>query len=151
MQFKFKQDQLYDFRMTLKYGDWRLNGETKYIFLSKLNNLLTEKKLCILNLDDISWRGKNKPLRYRREKCLCCKGSRYKLADISVPLISLLDSSNPMNKPYTLLDGKHRAEKMLSNKIPTAKSYIFTIEEIQPFLLSYEEFLSKINSNSLGS
>lgn len=61
-------------------------------------------------------------------------GPRFNLADIRFPGIVVENMPNPYNKPYRLIDGKHRLAKMILEGKQRSEFYVFQYEEILPFV-----------------
>lgn len=70
-----------------------------------------DKYLVKLPLEDVAWRGKHCFPMLAFNQCPCCKGRRYKVLDLSFPII-VTDMSNPYNDKYRTLDGSHRCAQM---------------------------------------
>ena len=74
------------------YGNWRLiqrRQDDMYLQLSSIVTLLTEDRLKQVNLKDIAYKGFNLARERTHNRCICCKGLRYKQANISSPGILL--------------------------------------------------------------
>ena len=55
------------------------------------------------------------------------------MCDYRYPGILLKDTPNPPDKPYRLIDGKHRITKMEQHHMVSAPFYIFTLDEIASY------------------
>ena len=117
------------------YGDWRLSEHESKLYLNQIEHLLTDDKLQDVMFDDIAWKGMHLPEEQRRDKCICCHGVRYHNCDVNYPPILCIDTPNPFNKKYRLLDGKHRLEKMLAQHKNKSKFYVLEYDDIKEFLI----------------
>ena len=66
--------------------------------------------------------------------------SRYLTADTSFPGIVVKDMPNPYNKPYRLIDGRHRILKRLNDDQETVNVYILTEQDIRKFYTDYGKY-----------
>ena len=109
-------------------NDWELEsiGPAR-IITSKLYPLIKYKKLnpIELYLDEVAY----KPL-----DNIDVDSVRYKLADINYPLFVIEGMHNPYNKPYRLIDGRHRLLKQLNEGKTKFLFYIFTIDDINHYI-----------------
>lgn len=108
--------------------DWVISGygETNFILCNRLYNWCKAKKITPIeiNIDHIA----AKPF-----ESGYCK-IRYENADISLPgIVSKI--SNPMNKKYRLIDGRHRLLKLSALKYNTMLFYDIPISVIHRFIL----------------
>ena len=62
---------------------------------------------------------------------------RYLVANIKYPVIVVEGMQNPHNKPYRMIDGRHRLLKQLNNK--TINAYVLTEADISKFYQEYKE------------
>ena len=65
-------------------------------------------------------------------ECICCGCERYHNCDIKFPGI-VVEASNPSNKKYRLLDGKHRIRKMIDKCIDQSLFYVLNLENIRQY------------------
>jgi hypothetical protein len=49
---------------------------------------------------------------------------RYLNANLNLPAIVVRGMQNPLNKPYRMIDGRHRILKAKENKIPELLTYV---------------------------
>ena len=118
------------------YGDWRISKDLLSLQLGKINHLLVEDKLKIIDFKDIAWKGMNLKLNMRRENCICSHGRRFDSCDTGFPGILTnfsINIPNPFNRKYRMLDGKHRLEKMLSQNITRSLFYVLDLNDIIPY------------------
>ena len=123
----------HSFKVCKDYGDWTIGHGHCSIKFSDLIPSLTPERLKVLDHVDIAWLGCDFKKQIE-ENCLCCNGERYKKCDIKYPGIIVQDIPNPFWKKYTLIDGKHRMQKMRANGITQSPFYIFKFPEIKKFL-----------------
>lgn len=120
------------------YGDWRLTErspflEEEIIIMQEIKHLLTDDKLKTVKFLEIAWKGMHFPVDERRDKCICCGGRRYFSCNTNYPPVLCIHTSNPYNKKYRMIDGKHRMEKMVAQGLVSSKFYVLTFEDIEPF------------------
>ena len=121
------------------YGDWRITKDdtfVRFVRLNRLNHLLTEDKLKLINFKDIAWKGMSLDLSMRRDTCICCHGKRYANCNTDYPCILTRfneGTPNPFNKTYRMLDGKHRIDKMLCQGITKSLFYVLDLNDIIPY------------------
>jgi len=121
------------FKVCRNYGDWTIGHGNCYIQFSDLIPYLTPERLKVLDHIDIAWLGCDLK-KGIEEDCLCCGGTRYRKCDIKYPGIIVQDIPNPFWKKYTLIDGKHRMQKMRASGITQSPFYLFKFSEIKRFL-----------------
>ena len=117
------------------YGDWLLrdvSDDNLFLYMNDLKHLLIEDKLQMLYHNEISWKGDNLPLNLTGSECICCGGERYHNCNIKFPGI-VVEASNPSNKKYRLLDGKHRIRKMIDKGIDQSLFYVLNLENIRQY------------------
>lgn len=68
------------------------------------------------------------------------KSNRYKMASTSYPLIVVSRLPNPLNRPYTLIDGRHRLHKILEQGKTDAKVYALKGTDIEEFIVDIPFF-----------
>jgi hypothetical protein len=66
--------------------------------------------------------------------------NRYKLASTSYPLIVVHRLPNPLNRPYTLIDGRHRMHKLLTQGKTDAKVYALEKTDIEEYIIDIPFF-----------
>tara|TARA_R100000908_G_C3669223_1_gene92892 strand:+ start:42 stop:620 length:579 start_codon:yes stop_codon:yes gene_type:complete len=125
------------------FGDWRIKNkgfeylyrQRKMIYLcnNDILHLLTDERLNTLSLDDIAWKGKNFS-DDDKYKSLITSGRKWENCDTKFPIIAIEENFNPMNLKYTLIDGRHRAEKLLSQNCKNAKVYVLKWNDIKNYL-----------------
>ena len=121
---------------SILYGDWRITKDNTFVRLNKLNHLLTEDKLKLINFKDIAWKGMSLDLSMRRDNCICCHGKRFLNCNTDYPCIVCRftgDIPNPFGKKYRMLDGKHRIDKMLCQGITKSLFYVLDLNDIIPY------------------
>ncbi len=59
---------------------------------------------------------------------------RYIAADTSYPCILLNDLSNPENKKYRMIDGRHRLLKTLLQGKNFINGYVLSFADVEPFI-----------------
>tara|TARA_R110002074_G_scaffold299968_3_gene471382 strand:+ start:1418 stop:1834 length:417 start_codon:yes stop_codon:yes gene_type:complete len=120
------------------FGSWELAqhpNQDVYLTLSSIVNLLTEDRLKQVDLKDIAYKGFNLARARTHNRCICCKGVRYKKANTSYPGI-LLDQSS-YGRAYTMIDGKHRMMKLHQEKTIYSYFYVLTYNDIREHLRRY--------------
>ena len=123
----------HSFTHTKNYGDWSIGHGSCAIKFSSLVPFLKPERLKVLDHVEIAWLGCE--LKKGIEKdCLCCGGERYIKCDIKYPGIIVQNIPNPFWKEYTLIDGKHRMQKMRASGITQSPFYVFKFSEIKRFL-----------------
>jgi hypothetical protein len=63
--------------------------------------------------------------------------ARYITANINYPVIVVQGMQNPHNKPYRMIDGRHRLLKQINNK--TVNAYVLTEQDISKFYQEHKE------------
>jgi hypothetical protein len=134
------------------YGDWRfvditdLNLQIQNSFF--ISFIEYEK---IVDFSYVAWKGKNLSQNERKDNCICCNGLRYQNCDTSFPGILIRGAPNPFNLEYRMVDGKHRIEKLISQKKSKSLFYIIEYEKIREEILRSFSILPKFkyNDNSL--
>ena len=112
-----------------------MNGIMGRIYLEKIKPFLKKNRLEKLNIDEIGWKGKHLS-EEESINCPCCNGERYRKCDINIPGIVSINTPNPYNKKYRMIDGKHRIRKRLNNGHKHGFFYVFTYGEIKKFIES---------------
>ena len=106
-----------------------------HISMDDIEHLCDNEHLKIVNLNEVSWYGKHKPLDERRENCVCCNGEKYKKCDIKYEPIVIEDSiNNPLETKYFAMDGRHRFEKMEAQEIHSCRAFVLKYQEIEKYL-----------------
>ena len=126
------------FSANTPFGNWELiqhPREDVYLVLSSIINLLTEDRLQQVDLKDIAYKGFNLAKARTHNRCICCKGIRYKQANTSYPGIVLAQTS--YGRPYTMIDGKHRVMKLEQQQKTFSYFYVLTYDEIKNHLRRY--------------
>tara|TARA_Y100001963_G_scaffold37529_1_gene52441 strand:+ start:845 stop:1972 length:1128 start_codon:yes stop_codon:yes gene_type:complete len=118
-------------------ADWRVRKNNCKVQLSDIKHLLTDDKIKIISFDDVARKGMKLPVIERREHCFCCQGVRYLTCDTKYPPILCNNMPNPFNKKYRCIDGKHRIEKMLSQKITESKCYVLDYFDVEEYFIDY--------------
>ncbi len=121
-------------------GDWRYddqenNGYILRLYMRDITHLLSDDRLMLIDHNDIAYKGFNLDESLKGENCVCCDGERFKECDTSFPGI-LMKGQNTFNKPYRMIDGKHRLFKLIYNGINKSSFYILEYDEIQHYLKS---------------
>ena len=62
------------------------------------------------------------------------EGSRYKNADITLPCLVVEGMENPHNKPYRMIDGRHRLLKSANNNIMEIVAYVLDRSQAVKFI-----------------
>lgn len=111
--------------------EWSLGGISGSIDTRKLWAYVKYKQMDAVDvhLTDIS----HKPL-----EDINTGDNRYILADISYPLLIVKGMVNPHNKPYRMIDGRHRLlkHKLLNNNY--VPCYVLLLDEVLPHVLRYK-------------
>lgn len=66
--------------------------------------------------------------------------SRYLTANTGYPGIAVKGMPNPYNKPYRLIDGRHRLLKRINENHSTVNVYILTEQDIRKFYQDYGKY-----------
>lgn len=116
------------------YGDWGLPGrEYSYISLDDLVRTLgagrrpvhiAHAEICAKPGD---WFGTDDFI-----------GPRFEAADARYPGIVVAAMPNPCQLPFRLIDGRRRLEKLRRKGISKSAFYVFTFDEVQPFIIDYD-------------
>lgn len=62
------------------------------------------------------------------------EGNRYKNADITLPCLVVEGMENPHNKPYRMIDGRHRLLKSANNNIMEIVAYVLDRSQAVKFI-----------------
>ena len=124
----------HSFSYSKDYGDWTIGNGSCAIKVSDLAPLLKPERLKVLEHVDIAWLGCNLKEGIR-EDCLCCQGERYKKCDTKYPGIIVQDIPNPFWRKYTLIDGKHRMQKIRASGVTESPFYLLKFLDIKRFLI----------------
>jgi len=106
--------------------EWAIEGVGEGIIDTRLLwDLVKYKQLILqhLSIDKIS----HKPL-----DTIDIRGPRYKLADTRFPLLVVEGMANPHNKPYRLIDGRHRLLKHIEGNLLQVPCYILLVDQVLP-------------------
>ncbi len=110
-------------------GIWRIFNYDATIYLPSIEHLLTDDRLQTISFKDIG----SKQYNILDPEWIRINKLRLMMCDYRYPGILLKDTPNPPDKPYRLIDGKHRMTKMEQNHINSAPFYIFTLDEIASY------------------
>lgn len=58
---------------------------------------------------------------------------RYFMADLDYPVILVKGMPNPMNKPYRMIDGRHRLLKTINNGDTSIRAFVLTEKDVERF------------------
>mgnify|MGYP003657378585 CR=1 FL=1 len=123
-----------------RYGNWcipEISNNNLYLKLNDIKHLLVREKLRSISFEDICWKGRKLNMDKRGSNCICCNGKRYIKGpfnyDTNHPGIIVKNVSNPLNKKYRMIDGKHRIEKMISENRVKASFFVLNLDEIKKF------------------
>lgn len=120
------------------YGDWRIHSLSEdnnlILPIQKIEHLLTEDKLQLVQHKDIAWKGKHLYPFHNLENCVCCEGKRYASCDIKYPGI-ITEGHNPYDNKYRMIDGKHRMQKMRYLGMTQSQYYLIPFNELIPFII----------------
>lgn len=109
-------------------GEWKIKDlPDSYVDARDLFNFikLNKMKAIEINISDIG---------FKRVDNIDKKEARYKLADVSYPCIVGKDMDNPSNKPYRLIDGRHRILKTIDVGKDIISCFVFKEKDIIKFL-----------------
>ena len=68
------------------------------------------------------------------------ESERYINADLDYPCIVIEDMSNPNNKKYRMIDGRHRLLKTIQEEQEdTIECYVLYFEQIRKFIKEFDE------------
>ncbi len=112
---------------------FELSEDDLILKLSDIEHLLLNSKLEYVEYNQIGFKGDNLNIEKRGENCVCCKGEKYKKCDPNFYGILVMGVSNPKNKKYRMIDGKHRLEKLMSLGFDKSLFYVLSLNEIQSF------------------
>lgn len=108
-------------------GMWALPGEpTICINIREVIDLIKLRQLtsrCI-KIGDIAFKDLS---------VICTKSSRYLKANTTYPVIVVKDMVNPFNKPYRLIDGRHRLLKYKNKNEDFINAYVLNQNDIKRF------------------
>ena len=106
-------------------GEWSILDQTTYVDCSRLYALINYRETAPIDvpLEEIS----HKPLPD-------VHSTRYKQADLSLPILLCPGMKNPHNKPYRMLDGRHRFLKALQGNLYTIPAYLVLEQDVLRFL-----------------
>jgi hypothetical protein len=115
------------------YGDWALDGrEYSYIALIDLvMKHMSGKQLEPIHFSEIcakpgDWFGTED-----------FSGERYEAADPKYPGILIRDMPNPCDRPYRMVDGRRRMEKLKRGGYDTADFLVFEYDECQEYIFDF--------------
>ena len=118
--------------LTNVYGDHRLheNDLQRKLQLRDIENHLSISNLKTVQLDQIDFKQNVDPNK-RGSNCECCGGDRYENCNIKIPVIICQGIRNPKNKAYSVLDGRHRMQKMVDTGVTEAKCIVVQYDDIK--------------------
>ena len=121
------------------YGDWRIDGKDCLLLLEDITDLLTVDKIVTIPHDEIGWKGYDLDHSLLGYNCACCIGFRYARCDPTIPPVIVEGASNPANRKYRLIDGKHRLQKRIITDPSTKESrfYVLQYSDIKDKLISF--------------
>ena len=111
-------------------NEWSVLPEPSYIDCTQLYKLAKSRKLepLVISIDEVSY----KPL-----ESIALTSGRYLLADTEQPSILCLGMQNPHDKPYRMLDGRHRLLKRINQGNTTVLSYVIPFVDVTRFIHLY--------------
>ena len=134
-QFEAKLNETTTFGYDPVYGDWSILKDTVVrLNLHDIIDLLNEKGITEVILEDIAWKGFDLGMDKRGVNCVCCGGEQYIHCNNRVPGILLKGVKNPGGRKYRCIDGKHRIEALLSYDMVIGNFFVLDIEDIKPYL-----------------
>ena len=107
-----------------RHGDWSMGFINQKISLERFFKFISDDILEEIDFEDIAWKGKYDSPDMRGENCTCCGGKRFHDCDETIPGILLKGGPNPYNNPYRMVDGRHRIEKLISQRKTKGKFYV---------------------------
>jgi hypothetical protein len=114
------------------FGDWRIDGNNYELDFQDVKELVTERsKKVIVYFDDIAFKGYNHNKRYIGENCICCGGFKFKACDTKYPGIIVKDLPNPAKRLYTMIDGRHRLQKMFLSGKTKSEFYVLDYTDVK--------------------
>jgi len=107
--------------------DWAINEQTGYINCGELYNWVKYKKINPekILISDIG---------YRSLKDIDQSEGRYINANISLPCLVVKGMKNPYNKPYRMIDGRHRLLKSINKNIIEIRAYVLEPKQALKFI-----------------
>ena len=116
-------------------GDWRIDGNSYRLCNDDIQHLLSDDKKQTVKLDEICWKGYNLGNGKIGDNCICCGGVRYKNVHLSNdPPVIITNMSNPANRKYRLVDGKHRLQHLVLNGSTESVFYVLDYSEIKEYM-----------------
>jgi hypothetical protein len=116
-------------------GDWRIDGNAYRLCIDDIQHLLTDDKKQTVKLDEICWKGYNLGESKIGPNCICCNGARYKSIHLSNdPSVIVTNMSNPANRKYRMVDGKHRLHRLVLNGSTEGVFYVLDYSEIKEYM-----------------
>jgi hypothetical protein len=116
-------------------GDWRIDGNSYRLCNDDIQHLLSDDRKQTVKLDEICWKGWNLGNGKIGDNCICCGGLRYKNVHLSnVPPVIITNMSNPANRKYRMVDGKHRLHRLVLNGSTEGVFYVLDYSEIKEYM-----------------
>jgi len=112
-------------------GEWKLdNTPNMFIDVLQVIPYIQVKQIqpTVIDIADIS---------HKELDSIDTTEARYITANINYPAIVVEGMQNPHNKPYRMIDGRHRLLKQINNK--TINAYVLTEADISKFYQEYKE------------
>ena len=108
-------------------GDWQVYDVPTQIDCSKVYEWIRLKNIdpISINIDDIG---------HKTTRTIETKDSRYKQADIDLAGIVVKGMKNPADKPYRMIDGRHRLLKAKNSGRSYMKVYVMIEEQVLKFI-----------------
>ncbi|MBT3531004.1 MAG: hypothetical protein HOF74_09680 [Gammaproteobacteria bacterium] len=115
------------------FGDWALPGR-KYSYLALLDlakKHMPERKPQKVDFNQICW----KPADWLGGDDF--SGKRFDMADTKYPGLLVRDMPNPCDRPFRMVDGRRRLEKMQRQGLSAGWYFIFEYSEAEPFIRDF--------------
>lgn len=112
-------------------GEWKLdNTPDMFINVLQVINYIQFKQIKpeYISIADIS---------HKELDSIDTTEARYIMANVNYPIIVVQGMQNPHNKPYRMIDGRHRLLKQIDNDMINA--YVLTEADISKFYQEYKE------------
>ncbi len=108
-------------------GDWQIFNVPTQIDCSKVYKWINLKNIepVSINIGDIG---------HKTIKTIETRGSRYKQADLNLPGIVVKGMKNPVDKPYRMIDGRHRLLKAQTSGRSYVLVYVIDEEQVLRFI-----------------
>ncbi len=116
------------------HGDWAL-PDRQYSYLALLDlarKHMPGKRAQTIRFSDIcakpgDWFGKDD-----------FAGPRFEAADTKFPGMVIRDMPNPCDRPYRLVDGRRRVEKLRRSGSDTGQFFVFEYADCREFIFDFE-------------